>query len=107
MGDDLVPLIGKNNVDAMSKRLTDYIKNGLRIFADQSDGYALAQALGLKVVFIPFDASGNILGKLLFEGTDMDIILNGSKQKAHFDFCIWIKNPSFHTISSILMSERY
>lgn len=85
LGDDLVPLIGKNNVDAMSKRLIDYIKNGLRIFADQSDGYALAQALGLKVVFIPFDASGNILGKLLFEGTDMDIILNGSKQKTHFD----------------------
>ena len=85
LGDDLVPLIGWDNIDAMSKRLTSYIKNELRIFVDPSDGYALAQALGLEVKYIPFDDSRRILGQLLFDASDINTMHNGKKQTYRFD----------------------
>ena len=96
LGDDLVPIINKSNVDGISERILTYLSKSLLIPTEPVDGKYIAEMLGLKVVYMPFDPSDSIFAELLFEDSTIDVYRNGAYIPMFFTAKTVLINKSRH-----------
>ena len=96
LGDDLVPIINKSNIDGIADKILTYLSKSLLIPTEPVDGRYIAEMLGLKVVYIPFDPSDSIFAELLFEDSTIDVYRNGAYVPMFFTAKTVLINKSRH-----------